>query len=783
MGPAFWWAIAAGVVIWFIRSRARAANAAVRRPGEPTRPTAPSKLAVSTNTVAARPPSLAPFPPPAAEPVRVTVRVAEPPVATYASTQIPAALRHANPVRWVGENDVVEAAGTAIRGGLFYFGSLASSSAFRNEPSVIDPALVVAGASSTAIWAATYWPSYSTCSPGDRRLLLRWLADGRKDPQASIGLVFIYFYGLERRLLDDARTLPDARAEVPRLIAEIDRLRRIYTNGSFQGYSASLRDLALAMYGDPSRFRGHGEGRPGEPTDGLLVALGRHLQSGQSLSSSLAYAWARSLEGAPRQSSVAAVSDELWRLFDIRYRKRYPDGLRVPRPKRNLTLDHHGAAFNRTRLSLSFDIPDVRAISAPQRPLAEVLDGCVQDLLPLAKTRKRDGVVPLELAVAMPAELNTSEDSNELAALRSFAEGVLGGSELAVADADDVLRVASIAGNEKITKRECTLIASAFQKLGLRIEPDVRWLGPKIERDRKVVIYRCGSDDAAQTPGPDYRLAQLFVQMTVSVASADGDIDELELKSAREHLEATAALSVGERKRLRAHLAWLATERSSIAKLLPQLKALPSEARRLVANAAIRVAAADGRVDPGEMKALEKIFRALGLDEGTIAAELHRMLTDPLSSVASTNDGRLNAAAIERKLKETADVQTLLASIFSENDVGFAGEKPPSEVVPPVEAQGVSNTVRAEASGVLGLDGAHTRLLRKILESAQDVIDRSSMDGWCRDLGLMTDGALESVNEAACTIAGDTLFDAEDAIVVHGDVRDLVKQAIEEVCA
>ena len=79
-----------------------------------------------------------------------------------------------------------------------------------------------------------YWPSYSELNPGQRGIFLKWLSEGKNDTTIDIGYVFIYFYGLEYRVLQENKDLE--------LIGyEIVRLRKYYgSNRSFQGYSESL---------------------------------------------------------------------------------------------------------------------------------------------------------------------------------------------------------------------------------------------------------------------------------------------------------------------------------------------------------------------------------------------------------------------------------------------------------------------------------------------------------------------------------------------------------------
>src|SRR5690606_16718019 len=82
---------------------------------------------------------------------------------------------------------------------------------------------------------------YSSIEPECRLAYLQWLTNGKKDPNAYIGYVFLYFYGIERRIIAD---MPE-REEMLLLIGEIERLRSIYSaNRSFDGYSTRLLDAA-----------------------------------------------------------------------------------------------------------------------------------------------------------------------------------------------------------------------------------------------------------------------------------------------------------------------------------------------------------------------------------------------------------------------------------------------------------------------------------------------------------------------------------------------------------
>ena len=155
-----------------------------------------------------------------------------------------------------GDAAWIPAGQPAYAGGLVYAGSgLAAEKGGMPEPALIDPGLPVdQRAPDYAGTKMGYWPSYSSIPPDCRAAYLHWLLDGRRAPGAHIGYVFLYFYGLERRLLVDSQRSPAARAEHPTLVREVERLLRIYgANGSFSGYAGNLLRF-LSLSGGPRRY-------------------------------------------------------------------------------------------------------------------------------------------------------------------------------------------------------------------------------------------------------------------------------------------------------------------------------------------------------------------------------------------------------------------------------------------------------------------------------------------------------------------------------------------------
>lgn len=74
---------------------------------------------------------------------------------------------------------------------------------FGNDPCLVDPSKEVARQGDYTVAQMGYWPSYAEISSTARGAYLNWLAGGRKDPNADVGYVFLFFYGLERRAIID----------------------------------------------------------------------------------------------------------------------------------------------------------------------------------------------------------------------------------------------------------------------------------------------------------------------------------------------------------------------------------------------------------------------------------------------------------------------------------------------------------------------------------------------------------------------------------------------------
>jgi hypothetical protein len=256
------------------------------------------------------------------------------------------------------------------------------------EPALIDPRLPVDRAHpSRGGEGVPCWPSYGGISPGERAAYLEWLAGGRSDPGACAAYVFLFFYGLERRLLADARSTlwPLAEAERDALQAEILRLVGLYgRHRSFRGYATELlgamwMETGACVY---ERLDPPAEPRAGELPLLLRLGLGQLVRDGRPIPADWALAWA--LADPERRPPAAAERrrDELRALFHARYAEAFGEGMVPKLEGRELRIHYRPASgtFGGDFLLSAPGVLDMATRRGPVEKIQQILARCAEDL-------------------------------------------------------------------------------------------------------------------------------------------------------------------------------------------------------------------------------------------------------------------------------------------------------------------------------------------------------------------------------------------------------------------
>ncbi len=350
---------------------------------------------------------------------------------------------------WVPGGKNVEVAGRNISGGLFYLGSnLATGS--RDfpilEPALVDPSLEVASQSSGDGPSRFYWPSYQSLSPTDRAIYLDWLAGPRRALDVSQSLAFLYFYGLERRLLDDTRESSAAASERAAIAEELVRLREEVEDDRERTSLAHQLGRLLEFLDAQDQLRGHSNPPPPRELSGWQVPLTLRLMLGEvaaaqlPLPAELALSWALTSPEAHLRTPAQRCEEEFSSLFEIRYRDRFGEGLRLPRDGK-LEVSYRASSPGLQEVGEPTSLPDVAGSPKLIEPLRELARDCCAELDPYSRLlgRKPLEAKSLEGVALLPAPLLETNDHEGLRTMKKLLREAALGERPWVLEANDLL--------------------------------------------------------------------------------------------------------------------------------------------------------------------------------------------------------------------------------------------------------------------------------------------------------------------------------------------------------
>lgn len=643
----------------------------------------------------------------------------------------------------------------------------------RRDHSRIDPSLSVNSRGDPAGDTLSYWPSYVNLDPRARWTYLDWLSRGRADPTIPIGYVFLFFYGLEQRLLVD-----DERDEAEEIFAEVRRLTAIHAgNFSFQGYAA--RFLALSPI-----YEERDDGPPTAtcasswdaelPLD-VRLRLGERLRDGVPFDADDSLRWVLALPDVHLRTPGQRCFDELRALWSKRFVERHPDGLKIRTPK-TVVRQEYRAASGTFSVKLAIDgLPDISGTSAPLGPLRAMLDACMEELSSYSRLLGRDPAAKgrlrgdLLLPSAIRAERASLDDCR-----RALRDLVGRGTCPTAADVAILLELEIGAANDKLGAQIVRQIGSALDALGYGFEPDRRYgVASALRGGSFMSIFEADDGCPVDHERAAYSSAKGMVEVAVLAAASDGQVDSTEMAALERRLRGTPDLSDGEIERLMAHARALAADPPKIRSALKKMSEVAPHRRTKLAEAAIEAVLADGRVQPEEVRFLEALHVALGLPVADLYSALHRGAEDdgPVSVVEARPErvvalpaeanGRsvsIDTFRLARIREETTRVSALLATIFTDDEV----DATPS--VLPARA--------AASSSFEGLDGPHSVLLERLMAGR---LARNDFEAVAAELRLMPEGAMETINEWSFDRFGDAVLEDDGGIGILPEMMEELK--------
>jgi tellurite resistance protein len=699
-----------------------------------------------------------------------------------------APVRRPSTARWIPPGETAEVPGFSLPNGMLYVGSglrPVKEWVHDAEPALLDPSLPIDKRSADFDGhLMTYWPSYSSIPPACRSAYLQWLAGGRSAPAAGIGYVFLFLYGLERRLLFDNTRSEVSPTEVDAIRSEVARLLGIYRNSnSFRRYASTFHDLGLLL----RRSIDVDEIKPPQQRDGwelpvaTRLALGVLASEEKPLPPEWAFSWVLTSPEIPLRTPAQRCPDEFRELFLLRYRDNFGDGIRLRPNKTRLKIDYQpsSASFGGP-VTLTADLPDVARTSAPLDRLRNLAEQCSHELDPFSRWVGRTGETASPPAIALLPPLLARGRGNEATrALGDWLEAQLGDRTPALIDSSDLLARWPSKEQGHPSRRELETLSDFLASRGLGIEPDVALGGSALNRSRHAALFRLPGG-VRDKPSPAYQGAAVLLHLAAAVAAADGEVSIAEERHLMKHFDTVLDLSAADRARLEARFRWLAADPPSFTRSKKNIEEVSQDERQGLGAFLISLAGADGYLSPGEVKVLTKIYPLLGLELQSLYSDVHQLMSaqtapagepvpvrpaelskgfaiprPPEAETAPPRAITLDLDKVRAKLAETEQVSRLLGEIFVE-------EEESAPVAPPAPAP------EADDYAIAGLDGAHSALLLRLGSSAS--WERAQVERLADALGLLPDGALEVINEAAIAACGAPLLEGDELIEIDQEI-------------
>jgi hypothetical protein len=666
---------------------------------------------------------------------------------------------------WIPPGQIVEVAGYEIPG-MVYCGEFLPSvnRASALEPTLIHPSLVVNYKKPDyAGKAFSSYSSYHQMTPANRAAYLEWLANGRRDPDIGTSYVMFFFHGLERRVFHDLAKVdlkknPEKREELKQIAEEATQLRQHYRSGFGTNILHLIEACQLRLVEvEPLKI---------EPTTSnplmLQIGLAQLIQKSQPLPADWAFTYCHQVARYPKSTSAQRFPEEFQALFRTRYAQKFGDGI-VIKPKQSklkVTYKPSSSSFANQSVTIQAgNLPDVLSLISQLSDAETVLDQCRKEFEPLVRLLGRNSELqntPTAIALLPPELWHFSQNLTALQQKleRQFQQAK---SSIVLFPGETLLKDWQSSNPDRLTPTETKAFLAFLEQCNYGIEPAVNSTSTALTNKSFVVLYQIQPGEITQ----NYEIAVLAVHIAIHIIlteNASALVDQPKLNT---QISSWISLSVTERIRVSAYVAWLSAQTPTLRNLKSRIEKIESEHRSTIAKFLIDVTAT-GSVSPKTVQLLEKAYTLLGLDAKSVYSDIHDRSTTsddpvtvrkgaPLRGHKIPQDQRsleLDMSLIQSKIAESQEISGLLAEIFVDDQ----------------EPQSAPLT----QSTIAGLDVAHSELLNTIAK--QDVWQREELVAIADQLNLMLDGALEVLNEAAFDLCDEAVIEGDNTLEVNGAV-------------
>jgi len=479
------------------------------------------------------------------------------------------------------------------------------------EPAAIDLNLPIGPPGQSDAGSLPYWPKYHDLEVRQRRYYLQWLAQGRNFCPDLLGFTFLFFYGLERRAILD-------KEDQGLIFTEVMRLRHMYeasgvaVSHSWNSYSACFLWFLIVVTPDKftiTQVQDLCESSRYWREEQLASLLCWFASHEMPLPDWAAFIIAENLPESQRSVVIRRVPEQFHTLFCKRYDEQFKDALTLTCAKKDRTYAYRAASALFQNISVIQINP--MGITSQFKPLAQIWNGCLEELRRLSTLVAKDGQEELTHAKweAMPADLREGVEHPLTDSLcQLINESPVEGRSSIVSTAA-LARVLQIGNDDHLTLGQSRKICEMAEGIGYCVEPDARILSQAYRPGTMVAMFLRTTEEKVN---PQLYLAgACMTHIGLMIAAADGATDQSELTVLDQELQRLFGLGGAELQRLDALRSLLCKIGPDTAAISRISKALTPAQRAGFGKLALAMVVADGVVTNEELKALRTCYAKL----------------------------------------------------------------------------------------------------------------------------------------------------------------------------
>jgi hypothetical protein len=571
-----------------------------------------------------------------------------------------------------------------------------------------------------------YWPSYGRITTDARKAYLTWLAGGRKDPDADIGYVFL-FYGLEYRFFKEVKKNSKLKNESVQIEDEVKRLLSIYSHsGSFNAYALNfLNFVQLWRDGtDAEAFKSQTTSR------GILseINIGKLIFDKKPLPADVVYDLIRS--NCYLNTPGKRCKNEMQAIFSSLYRKKHGEGLRITPRTRNKTVVYHPASIGiieNTSLTLK-GISDFSIGNLPTKSLETMIRKAETLLDPYSRFIGKDKKVTMEAKLYLPQEIRSSEFANGIEKIKERI-----GTGPTTMSLCDLLSVFDI--NSNIGIKSTALFVEMLSDESIAFIP-AKPIDRKIDVNMRVALLLSQSkikvnDNIAYPKTVIYAISYIFSGIT---AASDADIN---------NIVSSLVKSDGDK----IYLKTIFGQDVTPTELKAYIQKIDKNKKEVfLRDVVIRVANITG-ITPDAVKKIEKIGAMLSLD----TKDLHSIIHGAHVKTEIKVGNKLDFDKIKELKKSSKEISEILDEVFIDENTTLHQSEAKKSTKNPTCA--------------LNLTGKKEEFFNMLI--SKNAWDKNDLNRVAKSKGLMLDGMLEEINERAFEIFDSNFIDLDDKIYVN----------------